>query len=136
MILFLDACIVIYWIEAPDPFHACLMARLRALHEQATDATFDVSRLSWLECMVKPLRDKDQDLVDEYRRFFDAGQLQVVELGAPVIERATSLRAMHGLKTPDALQAASALELRGDVLFMTNDQRFKQVPALRVEIPA
>jgi len=136
VILFLDACVIIYWIEAPDPFHARLMARLRALRQQAPDAGFAVSRLSWLECRVKPMRDNDQTLIDEYRAFFEAGQLAVVELTALVIERATALRAQHGLKTPDALQAACALELGGDALFLTNDERFRQVPELRVEIPA
>ncbi|GMV55258.1 MAG: hypothetical protein AMXMBFR6_10630 [Betaproteobacteria bacterium] len=136
MILFLDACIIIYWIEASDPFHARLMARLRAFRQKAPETTFAVSRLSWLECMVKPLRDKDRALVDEYRAFFDAKQLSVIELTAPIIERATALRAEHGLKTPDALQAASALELAGDVLFLTNDQRFGKVAGLPVEIPA
>jgi predicted nucleic acid-binding protein len=136
VILFLDACIVIYWIEAPAPFHTRLMERLRALRKEAPDAVFAVSRLSWLECMVKPFRDKDQALADEYRAFFDAGQLTVVELTAAVVERAAVLRANHGLRTPDALQASSALELADDVLFLTNDRRLQKVPGLRVEIPA
>ena len=136
MILFLDACIVIYWIEATDPLRACLKARLHALREQAPEATFAVSRLSWLECMVKPLRENDEALVNEYRAFFEAGQLGIVELTPPVIERATSLRAKHGLKTPDALQAACALELGGEVLFVTSDADFRKVPNLRVEILA
>jgi predicted nucleic acid-binding protein len=136
VILFLDACIVIYWIEAPDPFHGRLMARLRALRGQAPDATFAVSRLSWLECMVKPLRDKDESLADEYRFFFAAAQLSIVELTAPVVERAASLRAAPGPRTPDALQASCALELGDDVLFLTNDRRFRAVPGLRTEIPA
>ena len=133
LILFLDACVVIYWIEAPDPFHARLIERLRALREQVPDASFAVSGLSRLECMGKPLRDGDQALLDEYRAFFEAGQLQIVELTAPVIERATQLRARHGLMTPDALQAASALQLEGDVLFLTNDDHFRSVGGLRVE---
>lgn len=136
MILFLDACIVIYWIEGADPLRARLAARLHALREQAPDATFAVSRLSWLECMVKPLRDSDEALANEYRAFFEAGQLKVIELTSPVIERATMLRATHALKTPDALQAASALELGGRVPFLTNDQAFRKVPELRVEIVA
>lgn len=82
-----------------------------------------------------PLRDNDEGLVEEYRSFFDAAQLQVVELTASVIEQAAGLRAKHGLKTPDALQASCALEIAGDVLFFTNDKRFRQVPGLRVEIP-
>ena len=136
MTLFLDACIIIYWIEAPDPFHARLMARLRELREQAPEASFAVSRLSWLECMIKPMRDNDKVLVDEYRAFFEAGQLAVVELTAKVIERATALRVGHGLKTPDALQAACALELGGDVVFLTNDRRFRQIGGMRTEVPA
>lgn len=136
MILFLDACIVIYWIEAPDPFHARLMSRLRELRSRSPEATFAVSRLSWLECMVKPLRENDRELAGEYHEFFDAAPLRIVELTASVIERAALLRAAKRLPTPDALQAASALEIAGDVLFLTNDRRFRKVPGLRVEIPA
>jgi predicted nucleic acid-binding protein len=133
--LFLDACIVVYWIEARDPFHARLMGMLRALRRESPEAMFAVSRLSVLECLVQPLRDGDADMIDAYRDFFDAGQLQVVELTAAVVDRATTLRASHGLKTPDALQAASALELPGDVLFLTNDRRFARVPGLRLRLP-
>lgn len=135
MTLFLDACIVVYWIEARDPFHARLMGMLRALRRESPEAMFAVSRLSVLECLVQPLRDGDADMIDAYRDFFDAGQLQVVELAAAVVDRATTLRASHGLKTPDALQAASALELPGDVLFLTNDRRFARVPGLRLRLP-
>ncbi|MCE2971024.1 MAG: PIN domain-containing protein [Burkholderiales bacterium] len=135
MTLFLDACIVVYWIEARDPFHARLMGMLRALRRESPEAMFAVSRLSVLECLVQPLRDGDADMIDAYRDFFDAGQLQVVELTAAVVDRATTLRASHGLKTPDALQAASALELPGDVLFLTNDRRFARVPGLRLRLP-
>ncbi len=136
VILFLDACIVVYWIEAPDPFHARLMKRFGALRNRYPDASFAVSRLSWMECMVKPMRDSDQALIDVYRAFFDAGQLRVIELTASVVEQATLLRAKHGMKTPDALQAACALELGGDCLFLTNDSGFKKVPGFQVEIPA
>ncbi len=136
MTLFLDACIVIYWLEAPDPFHGRLMQRLRSLRAQAPDTTLAVSRLSWLECMVQPLRENDQTLLDDYRSFFDASQLQVIELTAPVIESATVLRARHRLGTADALQAASGLAAGGDVLFLTNDKVFRKVPGLRVEIAA
>lgn len=135
MILFLDACIVVYWIEAPDPFHARLMKRLGALRTQYPDASFAVSRLSWMECMVKPLRDDDQALINEYNAFFDAAQLRMVELTASAVQRATLLRLRYALKTPDALQAACALELSGESLFLTNDKNFKKVPGLQLEIP-
>ena len=75
MTLFLEACIVVYWIEARDPFHARPMATLRDLRRQTPEAGFAVSRLSGLECLVRPLRDNDADLIDDYRSFFDAGPL-------------------------------------------------------------
>ncbi len=136
MTLFLDACIVIYWIEAPEPFHARLMQRLRHLREHAPDTHFAVSRLSWMECMVKPQRERDEALADDYRSFFEARQLHVIELTAAVVERATDLRARHGLRAADALQAASAFTAGSDVLFLTNDKAFRKVPGLQVEIPA
>lgn len=136
MTLFLDACIVIYWVEAPDPFHGRLMERLRAWRKREPQAQFAVSRLSWLECMTKPLRNGDEELAGEYRAFFDAGELARVDVSAPVIERATMLRAGLGLRTPDAIQAASALQIADEVVFMTNDRKFRKVPGLAVEIPA
>lgn len=135
MTLFLDACIVIYWVEARDPFHARLMAFLHGLRREHPEACFAASRLSWLECMVKPLRDQDDALVNDYRSFFDSAQLEVVELTRQVIERAADLRAEHRLKTPDALQVACAFDLAGEVLFLTNDQHFGSLPGLHVEIP-
>ena len=85
---------------------------------------------------MKPLRDNDEALANEYRTFVEAAQLAVIELTPPVIERAASLRARIGLKTPDALQAACALELRGEVLFVTSGERFRKMPNLRVKILA
>lgn len=134
MLLFLDACVVIYWIEAADPFHSRLMTRLKELRKRAPEATFAVSRLSWIECLVKPLRDSDDDLVAEYRAFFRAGQLRVVELTADVVEHAASLRAQSAIKTPDALQAASALSLGSDAIFLTNDKRLSKITGLQVEV--
>jgi hypothetical protein len=69
-------------------------------------ATFPISRLSWLECMVRLPRVNNDRLESEYRLFFEADQLKVVELTPAVIERAASLRARCSLKTPNALQGA------------------------------
>lgn len=69
-ILFLDVFVIIYWIEAPDPFHAPLMARLWTLLHDAPDLSFAVSRLSCRQCMAKPRRDNDQTLMKQIRAFF------------------------------------------------------------------
>lgn len=130
MTLFLDACIVIYCVEAAEPFYSRVAGALREAAGTEPDARFAVSRLSLLECLVKPLREEDRELLGRYGEFFEAPDLDIVELSPRVIDIATQLRAFHGLRTPDALQAASALSLPGGTRFITGDPRFRKVPGL------
>jgi hypothetical protein len=44
------------------------------------------------------------------------------------------VRAFCSIKTPDAIQAASALSIKGPVRFVTNDKRFGLVPGLTVSL--
>jgi len=43
------------------------------------------------------------------------------------------LRAVLNLSTPDALQAASALQIAGPVRLFSNDRRLAKIPGLMVE---
>jgi uncharacterized protein len=89
-------------------------------------------RLSWLECRVKPLREGDSAVLEHYRVFFSRPGLRIVALDLQVIDRAASIRAAHRLKTPDALQAASAMTFEEETVFVTGDASFDTVPGLRV----
>ena len=57
-------------------------------------------------------------------------------LSAAVVERATQLRATHGLRTPDALQAACCLQLGPDAVMITGDAGFQRLQALQVRLIA
>lgn len=57
-----------------------------------------------------------------------------MELSAAVVEKATHLRAEHNLRTPDALQAASCLQLGADAVMVSGDAAFQRVPALRLAL--
>ena len=127
MTIFLDANTIIYLLEAVDPFFSQVQNILKTLHQQHPSAELAVSRLSLLECMVKPMRDNDADTLLQYQQFFSAPTLQIIELSAAVVAEATSIRAYSNLKTPDALQAASALALPAPTLFLTGDQRFQRL---------
>lgn len=132
MILFFDACALIYRFEGIAAFQAAaarVVAEARREHPHARPAC---SRLSRLECRVKPLRQGDQELLRRYEQFFADPHLRMVDLDAGVIEHATRLRAATGLKTPDALHAACALSLPSPVLFITGDLGFERVPGLAV----
>jgi len=136
MILFFDANIIIYRVEAVEPFNRQVFAAVQELVTLYPDAGFAVSRLSMLECLVKPLREQNTAEIDRYRAFFASTGLQMVEISPLVIETATLLRARHGLRTPDAIQAASALSVKGPVTFLTGDKQFTKVPGLNVRLVA
>ena len=57
-----------------------------------------------------------------------------VELSKDVVELATAIRVKHGSRTPDALQAASCLQLGEKHLFLTGDAAFKKITGLNVKV--
>lgn len=134
MIAFFDASALIYLIEGADPFAARLRKELTALAKKHPDLGAAASRLSWLECRVGPLRANDPATLALYDGFFVRPDLVWVELSREVVELAAAIRVQTGLKTPDALQAASCLQLGGDHLFLTGDRAFRRVSGLNVKV--
>jgi uncharacterized protein len=96
-----------------------------------TDALV-VSDLSRLECRVKPVRDGDTALLEEFDRFFSESVSEVVALTCEVIDRATEIRSRYGFKTPDAIHLAAATSSSCE-LFLTNDSRLSRFTELHVE---
>jgi uncharacterized protein len=129
VIAFLDSSAVIYYFEGDENAQQAVRGVLSTLKNQYPACDLAVSRLGVMECRVKPLRDSAHTLLASYDTFFR--QLQIVELSAAVVDRATTLRASYGLKTPDALQAASALSLGEDVAFVTADLGFGRLSGLK-----
>lgn len=132
MTVFLDACVLIYRFEGHPKFKQSADDLIAHLTQDQTAPALAVSRLTLLECRVKPLRERNQVLLQRYDDFFRAVRVQ--ELSAAVVGMATEIRARYGLKTPDALQAASALTLEQPVVFVTGDQVFERVPGLDVRL--
>ncbi|OAI13918.1 MULTISPECIES: type II toxin-antitoxin system VapC family toxin [Methylomonas] len=131
MKLFLDACAVIYLIES----HQEQGRKTRVLVDDArkANAQLAVSRLSFLECRVLPLKTRNAELLDCYDRFFRLPGLEIVELDTTVIDIATELRANHAgtLRTPDAIQLACAL-LSGADQFLTGDKKLAAIQEIKV----
>ena len=136
MIAFLDANAVIYAVEGTPLWAEALKRQLRQLasadEASAGGLQLAISRLSWLECRVGPLRRRDAFALARFDAFFLHPDLMWVEISGSVVEQATLLRAEHNLRTPDALQAASCLQLGPDAVMVTGDAGFQRVPALRL----
>lgn len=133
MTLFLDANVVIYLIEGAREFRERVTRGLDHYRQRDMSTRIAVSRLSWLECRVRPLREGNRKALAAYESFFTEPDLIVVDLTAPVVEAAAQIRAALNLSTPDALQAACALQISGPVQVLSNDRRFARVPGMAVE---
>ena len=132
MILFLDACALIYRFEGAPQFRSATQKLIAQLTTEQPLLVLAVSRLSVLECRVKPLREGNTAVLKRYDDFF--GAVHIVELNPVVVDLATGLRVQHGLKTPDALQAASALTGSGPTVFVSADTVFSKVTGLDVRL--
>ncbi len=134
MLAFLDASAVIYLLEGDVPTRESVRRVLRDLEREAGEApVLVVSALSRLECRVRPLREANAPALERLDAFFHDPGLSVVAVETVVLDKATQLRAHHGLRTPDAIQAASLLTVDPEGVFVTGDSDFKKIPYLRVE---
>lgn len=124
---------VIYTVEP----HAVYAPLLRPLWQAAQAQSLQVitSELTLLETLVHPLRNGDTTLQAAYERLLlGTPEVTLLPMTLDVLREAARLRAAHpGLRTPDALHAATAL-LAGCALFLTNDAGFRRIPGLPLAI--
>jgi predicted nucleic acid-binding protein len=104
---FFDSRALIYLIEGTEPFAMHVRGNLAVTAKKYPDMLSAVSRLAWLECHVGPMKSNDSSSLAAYGKFFTRADLVWVGLSKEVIELAAAIRVKHGLKRPDALQAAS-----------------------------
>jgi len=133
---FFDTSALIYLIEAREPFASKVRKELAAVARKYPDLGLAVSRLAWLECRVMPMKANDSATLASFDAFFARPDLAWVELTRDVVELAAAIRARHGLRTPDALQAASCLQLSADHVFLSGDSAFRRVSGLKVRLLA
>ena len=133
MIAFLDTSALIYLLEGERALREKVQQRLLQLNQLEAGLELAFSRLTWLEARVGPMKHNNLDLLKSYDAFFARSDLLWIELSQNVVELATAIRVRHGLRTPDALQAASCLQLREEHRFLTGDADFLNVAGLHVE---
>lgn len=126
----IDTSILIYHLENHPGYITYTTQILKAIQSGACRGI--VSDITLLELLVLPLRQERQDVADEYEilltNFHNMTLAPVTRL---VILKAASIRATTGLKTPDALIIATAIE-QGATLIITNDRQWKRVTGIEV----
>ena len=130
-LIYIDASGLIYSMERVEPYRALL----EPMWQEAQDGNIAVvsSPLLVLEVLVKPLRDGNAEIASQYREIFASGAVRLLEASYEVFEEAAGIRAETGLKTPDAIHAATAIRAECG-LFITNDTDFRRVQELPVVV--
>jgi predicted nucleic acid-binding protein len=136
VLAFFDTSALIYLVEGREPFAASVRVSLQSLMGQHPGLGVVLSRLTWLECRVGPMKANDAGTLRLYDAFFARPDLRWVELTRDVVELAAVVRVRHGLRTPDALQAACCLQLGGGHQLLTGDAAFQRVQGLNVVLLA
>ncbi len=116
--VYLDANIVIYFVEDFPEYRARIADLFRAIVD--TDAVLVSSELTLAEVLVQPLRNRQDDIVQEYETFLTGGDIELIPVSRAVLRRAAVLRAELRMKMPDAIHVASAAA-NGCSLFVSND---------------
>ena len=130
-LIYIDASGLIYSVERVEPYRALL----EPMWQEAQDGNITIvsSPLLVIEALVKPLRDGNAEIEMQYRELFASGAVRLLDASYQVFEDAANIRAETGLKTPDAIHAATAT-LAACTLFITNDNDFRRVQALPVVV--
>ncbi len=121
----LDTAPLIYFIEKHPEFHPRVRPFFLAM--QRGDFEVVTSTMTITEVLVHPIRHDNYALTANYRDILqNAAHLRTVPLSAEIAETAARLRADYKLRTPDAIQAATALAMKAD-FFLTNDFKLSAI---------
>lgn len=90
------------------------------------------STVTVVECLVKPFETEDIQLLAKYRMVFrNFPNLLIFPPTLEVAEKAAQLRALHKIKTHDAIQLSTCLMHNASV-FITNDVPLSRVADMAV----
>ena len=131
MIAYLDVNCLIYFVEKNPLWWPRIVARIATL--RAVGGTLAVSDLSRAECLVGPYKSGNAAVLASYHAVFSDPEIQILPITPAACDRSARMRAATGLKLPDALHLAIAIEF-GCGLFLTNDLKLARCQDIPVEI--
>jgi predicted nucleic acid-binding protein len=123
--IFLDTAPLIYFIEGNSQYQE----KLNQIFDSNDNGhfVFITSSITLLEVLVKPLREGQIKLVEKYVNILtNARGIEIFDITKTISIKAAELRAKYNLRTPDAIQLATAIEFNANY-FLTNDIRLKSV---------
>jgi predicted nucleic acid-binding protein len=126
----LDTAPIIYFIEA----NPILDRLVTGIFERIAngDCTGVTSVITLTEVLTMPLRSGNKTLQSQYIELLRSSEnFTTLPVSFSIAEKAAELRARYNLRTPDAIQIATAMEA-GCQAFLTNDLKVKRVGEIKI----
>lgn len=124
----LDTSPLIYLIEQ----HPRYLDVVQPFFEAVDEGQFQVvtSTITLLEVLVHPFRHGATELASQYSEIIlKSACVSCIDVSSAVAVEAARIRAQHNLRTPDAIQLATAIH-QGATYFFTNDASLPSISSL------
>lgn len=121
----LDTSTLIYHLEDVEPYSELTEAAFTAIAKGSPAGI--LSTISATELLVQPIADGQNERVLSCERFLlSFPNTALIPPSYPIAKEAARLRAAYGIRTPDALLAATTLVEHGEA-FLTNDRDLRRL---------
>jgi predicted nucleic acid-binding protein len=128
----LDTAPLIYFIEQNPKYISTVREFFSSLNRKEFQVV--TSTLTLTEVLVHPLRNGNVELAGQYQDILlNQDYLTVFPVSSEIAKLAAELRATKNLRTPDAIQIATAIQNGAD-FFLTNDMGLRNISNLTVLI--
>jgi predicted nucleic acid-binding protein len=128
----LDTAPLIYFIEQNPKYISTVREFFSSLNRK--EFRVITSTLTLTEVLVHPLRNGNVNLARQYQDILlNQDYLTVFPVSSEIAKLAAELRATKNLRTPDAIQIATAI-LNGADFFLTNDMGLRNISNLTLLI--
>ncbi len=115
----------VYFLEQNPRYYPAARTIFRQVKEGSLQA--HASSLVFAEVLVHPYRTGKPELAAAtFATLHTYDNLEWVDLSPPTAREAARLRAIYGLRTPDAVHVATALSVKADWI-ITNDKGLRRV---------
>ena len=126
----LDTAIFIYYMEEHPAYLPVVEPLFVGIDRGVIEGV--TSELTLLEVLVVPYRKRDSELAGRYESILTSCRgLHLLAIDRAVLKDAAQLRAAFSVKTPDAIQLATALSA-GCGAFLTNDRDLPKGQGIKI----
>ncbi len=129
-LVFVDTAPFIYYFEKHPDYFPFMEKFFDEIYHK--DVGVITSMITFIEITTLPAHLKQESLVNKYRDFFtNSENISLFPIDLTIAEQTAKFRGQYQIKTPDAIQLATAVSCGVDYI-ITNDKEWQRVTDLPI----